>query len=121
MSFRTSEYWQLTTIGSMKRILILALLGVAACSASATVLFSDNFNYSNGSLSGPSSVSGGNWYTHSATATQTGQVDVASSRVNLTGNEAEDVSAQLAVRPYHLWNDLLQHDRQLLSLARRCW
>jgi hypothetical protein len=84
----------------MKRLVfVFAILGMASWSASAALLFSDDFNYSDGSLSGPSSVSGGIWYTHSATATQTGQVDVASSRVNLTGNEAEDVSAQLAGAP----------------------
>ena len=84
----------------MKKSLILVLSALCAWNASATVLFSDDFNYLDGSLSGPSSVSGGTWFTHSATASQTGQVDVASSRVNLTATEGEDVSATLFGAPY---------------------
>ena len=84
----------------MKKNLMLVLMALNALTASATVLFSDDFNYSAGSIAGPSSVSGGIWFTHSATSTQTGQVDVASSMVNLTASEAEDVSALITGAPY---------------------
>ena len=84
----------------MKKCLVVSLLAFVAANASATTLFSDDFNYSNGSLANPSGVSGGIWFTHSATATQTGQVDVASSQVNLTATEAEDVSATITGSPY---------------------
>jgi hypothetical protein len=73
----------------MKKCLVVSLLAFVAANASATTLFSDDFNYSNGSLAN-----------HSATATQTGQVDVASSQVNLTATEAEDVSATITGSPY---------------------
>lgn len=84
----------------MKLCSLICLSAFVTVSVSASILFSDDFNYSDGSLSGPSSVSGGTWFTHSATASQTGQVDVASSRVNLTAAEGEDVSATLFGAPY---------------------
>lgn len=78
-----------------KAIIILALLGGIICPASATVLFSDNFDsYANGSLV---TVSGGVWANHSGTL---GEVDVASGRVFLTENESEDVNAAIAGGPY---------------------
>ena len=63
--------------------------------ASATTLFSDDFNsYADGSLV---TVSGGVWANHSGTL---GQVDVFSRGVNLTENESEDVNALISGGPY---------------------
>lgn len=69
-------------------------------SSQAAIILNDSFAYSDGSISGPSSVSGGAWYTHSASATQTGQVDVVSQVVNLSQAEAEDVSSNVSGGPY---------------------
>ncbi len=80
----------------MKRIAFLvALLVVTTVGASATTLFSDDFNaYANGPLT---TVSGGVWVNHSGTA---GQVDVFNGGVNLTENESEDVHAVISGGPY---------------------
>jgi hypothetical protein len=79
----------------MKKYLILALLAFVSWNASATLLFSDNFNtYADGSLT---TVSGGIWANHSGTL---GQVDVQSGAVNLTATESEDVNALITGGPY---------------------
>jgi hypothetical protein len=79
----------------MKKYLILALLAFVSANASATPLFSDNFNtYADGPLT---TVSGGIWANHSGTL---GQVDVQSGAVNLTATESEDVNAQITGGPY---------------------
>jgi hypothetical protein len=79
----------------MKKYLILALLAFVSANASATPLFSDNFNtYANGFLT---TVSGGIWANHSGTANQ---VDVLSGAVNLTATESEDVNALITGGPY---------------------
>ena len=79
----------------MKKYLILALLAFVSSNASATLLFSDNFNtYADGSLT---TVSGGIWANHSGTL---GQVDVQSGAVNLTATESEDVNALITGGPY---------------------
>jgi hypothetical protein len=79
----------------MKKYLILGLLAFVCSNASATPLFSDDFNaYANGSIT---AVSAGIWANHSGTA---GQVDVQSGVVNLTAAESEDVNALISGGPY---------------------
>lgn len=79
----------------MKKIVVTLLIGLFAClSSSASMLFSDAFNYQDGPLT---TVSGGIWMNHSGTAEQ---VDIAAGRVNLTGAESEDVHGNLLGGPY---------------------
>jgi len=79
----------------MKKVVVTLIIGSVVClSSSASILFSDAFNYQDGSLT---TVSGGIWINHSGTA---GQVDVAAGQVNLTGAESEDVHANLLGGPY---------------------
>jgi MYXO-CTERM domain-containing protein len=79
----------------MKKItFVLSFLAVTTVGASATSLFSDDFNYLDGSIT---TVSGGIWANHSGTA---GQVDVQSGMVNLTSTESEDVNALITGGPY---------------------
>lgn len=78
-----------------KTLLALAITTLAATAVQAqTSIFSDNFNYANGSLI---TVSNGVWATHSGTA---GQVDVANNLVNITQSESEDVNAQIGGQIY---------------------
>jgi PEP-CTERM motif len=78
----------------MKTYPVLLLATLTGLSASAAQVFSDSFNYPDGSIT---AVSGGVWTTDGGTA---GQVDVQSGVVNLTENESEDVSAMLSGNPY---------------------
>ena len=82
----------------MKSILLAltlgASLGLAALSARAAVVLSDDFAYSDGALT---NVSGGKWSTHSGTG---GQADVAGGVLNVTEAESEDVNAPLKDGPY---------------------
>jgi endonuclease/exonuclease/phosphatase family metal-dependent hydrolase len=71
---------------------VLSLRCALVCSAS--IIFSDSFDYPNGSIV---TNSGGVWATHSGI---TGQVQVASTRVLLSQTNTEDISAQLAGQPY---------------------
>jgi endonuclease/exonuclease/phosphatase family metal-dependent hydrolase len=61
----------------------------------ASIIFSDSFDYPNGSIV---TNSGGVWATHSGTIT--GQVQVVSGRVLLSQTNSEDINAQLAGEPY---------------------
>ncbi len=79
---------------AVNRAVILFVLLLACCPLQSAILLEDFFNYPDGPIV---SVSAGKWTTHSGT---TGQVDVASGRVVLTGSETEDVSALLAGQPY---------------------
>jgi endonuclease/exonuclease/phosphatase family metal-dependent hydrolase len=77
---------------------ILALLALTLChftfSIRATILFSDFFDYT----SGPLAVAGGGvWATHSGTANE---INVTSGRIELSGNNTEDVNALFAGQPY---------------------
>ena len=78
----------------MKIRSLICLSAFVAVSASASILFTDDFNYSDGSIT---AVSGGIWANHSGTA---GQVDVQSALVNLTAAESEDVNALISGGPY---------------------
>lgn len=78
----------------MKICSLVCLSAFITASASGALLFSDDFNYSDGALT---TVSGGVWANHSGTL---GQVDVQSGLVNLTSAESEDVNALISGGPY---------------------
>src|SRR5882672_2438692 len=75
----------------------LALVGVwllLTMEARASVILADTFSYPTGALVG---ASGSPWVNHSGA---TGQVNVLSGQVQLTGTESEDVNAPLTGAPY---------------------
>jgi endonuclease/exonuclease/phosphatase family metal-dependent hydrolase len=65
--------------------------------AGATVLFSDSFDYPDGSLI---TVSAGTWAHHSPAGSATGEVMVAAGRLRLAATNREDVQALLSGQPY---------------------
>ncbi len=78
--------------------LSIAVLVAAALSARADLVLSNSFGYADGALVTVSAGSPlGEWFTHSGT---TGQVDVASGKVNVTQSESEDVSTVLTNATY---------------------
>lgn len=88
----------------MKQKLLITMLVAGAISlGQAAIYLNEPFNYSDGPLV---TVSGGTWLTHSGTTT--GQVDVASQKVNLTEAESEDVSTSVTnVLGYAITNGFL--------------
>src|SRR5215467_3169144 len=79
--------------------------------ASASIVFSDAFDYPNGSIV---TNSGGVWTTHSGI---TGQVQVISSRVLLSQTNSEDINAQLAGQPYPATTNALLYARFTVNFA----
>jgi len=96
-------------LGRTVRKLIFAGLAVLnlqwAPLSKASIIFSDSFDYPNGSIV---TNSVGVWSTHSGI---TGQVQVASNRVLLSQTNTEDVSAQLAGAPYPAATNVLLYAR----------
>lgn len=76
------------------RFLLTLLLGGLPVGASAALLLSEPFNYTNGSLV---TVGGGLWATHSGVA---GQMEVISGRADLQVPETEDVNVSVPGQPY---------------------
>jgi endonuclease/exonuclease/phosphatase family metal-dependent hydrolase len=77
----------------------------------ASIIFSDSFDYPNGSIV---TNSGGVWATHSGI---TGQVQIVSSRVLLTQTNTEDINAQLAGQPYPATTNALLYARFTINFA----
>lgn len=77
----------------------------------ASTIFSDSFDYANGSIV---TNSGGVWVTHSGT---TGQVQVVLSRALLSQTNSEDISAQLAGQPYPASTNVLLYARFTINFA----
>lgn len=82
---------------NFKSSLLYAVAGLclAGTDAKSSTVLTETFSYADGSLVG---ATGSPWVTHSGTTP--GQVDVASSMINLTSSETEDVSAELSGSPY---------------------
>ena len=79
----------------MKRLFVaVASLALASASLRASVVLNEAFDYPDGAIVfAPATL----WSTHSGT---TGQVDVASGKLNLTQAEGEDINALLQGQPY---------------------
>jgi endonuclease/exonuclease/phosphatase family metal-dependent hydrolase len=77
----------------------------------ASTIFSDSFDYPNGSIT---TNSGGVWVTHSGI---TGQVQEVSSRVLLSQTNTEDINAQLAGQPYPATTNALLYARFTVNFA----
>ena len=90
----------------------LAVLSLRCAPLSeASIIFSDSFDYPNGSIV---TNSGGVWATHSGI---TGQAQVVSSRVLLSQTNTEDISAQLAGQPYPASTNVLLYARFTINFA----
>jgi endonuclease/exonuclease/phosphatase family metal-dependent hydrolase len=90
----------------------LAVLSLYRASFSeASIVFSDSFDYPNGSIV---TNSAGVWATHSGT---TGQVQVASNRVFLSQTNTEDIDAQLAGQPYPATTNVFLYARFTVNFA----
>lgn len=90
----------------------LAVLSLQCAPLSeASIIFSDSFDYPNGSIV---TNSGGVWLTHSGT---TGQVQVVSNRVLLSQTNTEDINAQLAGQPYPASTNVLLYARFTINCA----
>jgi endonuclease/exonuclease/phosphatase family metal-dependent hydrolase len=79
--------------------------------ASASIVFSDSFDYPDGSIV---TNSADVWATHSGV---TGQVQVVSSRVLLSQTNSEDINAQLAGQPYPGTTNVLLYARFTVNFA----
>lgn len=79
--------------------------------ANASIVLSDSFDYTNGSIV---TNSGGVWTTHSGI---TGQVQVVSNRVLLSQTNTEDIDAQLAGQPYPATTNVLLYARFMINFA----
>lgn len=79
-------------------MLATAIVTFAVLRLQAATVLTEPFTYSNGSLI---TVSSGLWATHSGIS---GQVDVASGKVNLTASETEDVNTSIAGGPGLFYN-----------------
>jgi hypothetical protein len=79
----------------LRKLFIVAVLAFAPASIRASIVLDEAFNYPDGAVvTAPGTL----WTTHSGSVT--GQVDVASGKLNLTGAETEDVNALLQGQPY---------------------
>ncbi|HEY9509166.1 MAG TPA: endonuclease/exonuclease/phosphatase family protein [Verrucomicrobiae bacterium] len=84
-------------IRGFKLYLLVLSAGIPALTQ-ANLLFNDSFDYTNGALV---VVSDGKWTTHSGSANE---IIVASERLQLSGNNSEDVNAALVGQPYNSGN-----------------
>ncbi|HEU5124825.1 MAG TPA: endonuclease/exonuclease/phosphatase family protein [Verrucomicrobiae bacterium] len=84
-------------IRGFKLYLFVLSAGIPALTQ-ANLLLNDSFDYTNGALV---VVSDGKWTTHSGSANE---LLVASERLQLSGNNSEDVNARLAGQPYNFEN-----------------
>lgn len=82
----------------MKKLILIIGAAIAfTITSQAAILVDEPFNYSDGPLTGPSSVSSGVWFTHSGT---TGQVDVVSGAIIISQLDSEDVSIAVTNATY---------------------
>ena len=99
----------------MRKMLFAGLAVLSLHSArfsKAAIIFSDSFDYPNGSIV---TNSAGVWTTHSGVIT--GQVQIVSSRVLLSQTNSEDINAQLAGQPYPASTNVLLYARFTINFA----
>jgi hypothetical protein len=85
-----------------KAVVALTMLAAAICGARAGIILSDNFIYSNGTVSNGvlTTISGGTWYAHSAGGSVPIQVINGRAQITSGSGSREDDSLDMAGAPY---------------------
>jgi len=81
-------------------ILTLAVLAAAATGSRAAIIFSDNFNYADGSVT---TAVGSPWTAHSGAGS--GPIQVANQQLKVNSSSAEDINATFSGVPYDTTNN----------------